>query len=257
MLNSPMFVPIGPTEVMPPSSVFNNMNNTFIPTGPSVVNSTNPFFVPTGPKVVSSPFSSPLVSDIFVSSDSPFLSSDPFISNNPFISSDPFIPTGPKIISNNANDLLFSPTFSPYPMTVSFDFDKPLLGVYETIDTNPQIRHRMIKYYYDLVRDSWLLDELNDVLNYYIYSDGKVHMIKSMSDYSPKNIAKDTDKIAEKKVEHIEETILTKYDMEEILNKFSRDTRIKFVDFPKNELLLRQAVKEYLMKQIKKKLKNE
>ncbi|MCJ7636538.1 MAG: DUF1160 domain-containing protein, partial [Nitrososphaeraceae archaeon] len=120
-----------------------------------------------------------------------------------------------------------------------------------------EVRKRLTKYYYDLVRDQWLMDELNDILNYYVYSDGNVRLIKSLSDYGPQNIAKDTDKIAEKKIEFIEKTILTKYDLIDILTHFTKNMRIKWVDIPKHEYLLRQAIKEYLVKEIRRKLKKE
>ncbi len=216
------FIPTGPSIISSPSS------STFIPTGPSIISSpSSSTFIPTGPSIISDVFSPSSTSSVFITSD-PYLS-----------------------------DVIISPTVSPFlPLTLSFDYDKPLIGVYETIDTYPEIRKKMIKYYYDLVRDQWLMDELNDILNYYVYSDGNVKLIKSLEDYSPKNIAKDTDKIAEKKIEHIEETILTKYDITEILSKFTKEMNIKWVDLPKHEFLLRQAIKEYLMKEIKKKLKH-
>lgn len=225
MLSSPVFVPTGPGSTFVPTgpSIISSPSSTFVPTGPSILGP-DPFFVPTGPSLLSSPTSSSV-----------------------FITSDPYLPS----------DVLLSPTLSPYPLTISFDFDKPLIGVYETIDTSPEVRKRLTKYYYDLVRDQWLMDELNDILNYYVYSDGNVRLIKSLSDYDPRNIAKDTDKIAEKKIEFIEETILTKYDLIDILVNFTKNMHIKWVDLPKHEYLLRQAIKEYLVKEIKRKLKKE
>ena len=209
---------------------------TFIPTGPSIISPSSTFiptgpsstFIPTGPSIITDPFFSP------TSTSSVIVTTDPYLS-----------------------DVILSPTTPFLPLTLSFDYDKPLIGVYESIDTVPEVRKKMIKYYYDLVRDQWLMDELNDILNYYVYSDGEVKLIKSLSDYSPQNIAKDTDRIAEKKVEHIERTILTKYDMTDILSKFAKEMNIKWVDLTKHEFLLRQAVKEYLLKEIKKKLKRK
>jgi hypothetical protein len=206
-------------------------------------------------------FSSPNVTDIFTPIGSTYTDiftpigstyTDVYtpISTSSVFLSDPFITTDVWPLS---------PVMSPYsvPLTLSFDYSKPLVGVYETIDNNPGVRSKMIKYYYDLIRDQWLLDELNDILNYFTFSDGKVKMIPNLSAYSSQNIAKDTDKIAEKKVEYIEDTILTKYDMTEILNKFSKEMRIKWVDLPKHEFLLRQAAKEYLLKEIRRKLKKQ
>lgn len=181
----------------------------------------------------------------------PGLSSSSLLFSDPFISSD--ILLSDSIITDSYGNVGVMSPFAP--LTVSLDYSRPLLGVYDTIDTNPEVRHKMVNYYYDLVRDNWLLDELNDILNYFTYSDGKVRMISSLSDYSPKNISKDTDKIAEKKVEFISEFLLTRYDMTEILSKFTKETNTKWVNLTKHEFFLRQAVKEYLMKQITKKFK--
>lgn len=204
---------------------------------------------------------SPISSNI-ISSSSDILVSSPFspFSSPSVIISDPFLP----VDSISSVIPLVSSPFSPIsplsplsPLTLSFDYSRPLVGVYDTIDTNPEVRRKMTNYIYDLVRDKWLLDELNDILNYFKYSDGKVKMIKSFSEYSPTNIAKDTDKIAEKKVEYIEDYLLTKHDLEAILSKFVKDTQTKWVNLTNNEFYLRQAIKEYLMKQITKKLKKK
>ena len=191
------------------------------------------------------PTKNTIISDVIYS---PSSSSSAFFSD-PYVSDTIITP-----LNKYTNDVI---TLSPYssPLTLSFDYNKPLIGVYETIDNNPNVRRKMIKYYYDMVRDQWLLDELNDILNYFSYDDGKVRLISSLSDYSPKNIAKDTDRIAERKVEFIENTILTKYDMAEILNKFTKNMHIKWVDIPKHEFMLRQAIREYLMKEINRKLR--
>src|SRR5258706_20415 len=82
----------------------------------------------------------------------------------------------------------------PKQYTVNFDFSKPLVSVYETIDNDPSVRKKMEDYYYDLIRDKWLLDEINDILNYFVIDNGQVSMISDLSKYSKHNIAKDTDK---------------------------------------------------------------
>jgi hypothetical protein len=165
-----------------------------------------------------------------------------------------------SIISTVSPLTPFTPVFTTVPsgpLTISFNYSKPLIGVYETIDTNPEVRKKMLDYYYDLIRDDWLLDELNDVLNYFTYRDGKVNMIKNASEYSSNNIVKDTDKIAEAKVEYIEKHIFTEYDLMKILDKFTREVNCKWVDLPKQSFFLKQAIKEYLIRDIKKRLKDQ
>lgn len=168
------------------------------------------------------------------------------------------------IISPVAPLSLFSPQFAPLlpinkksPITLNLEFERPIVGFYETIDNNPDVRKKMIDYIYDLVRDKWLLDDINDVLNYFVYLNGQVKMISNLSDYNQNNIAKDTNQIAEKKVEFIENTLFTKHDLKHILRKFIKETDTKWVDLPKNKFFLKQGVKEYIIKKIKNELKNK
>lgn len=159
-------------------------------------------------------------------------------------------------LNSPVSPLSLSPVLSvSSPLTVSFEYEKPLVGVYETIDNDPSVRRKMLNYYYDLIRDDWLLDDLNDILNYFRITDGKVHMIHKLEEYHPGTINKDTDETAEKKVEFIEKHLFTKYDLKHILNKFTKETGTKWVNLPKNEFFLKKVIKEYILKDIKKKLK--
>jgi len=146
--------------------------------------------------------------------------------------------------------MLLSQTNSP--LTLSFEFSKPIIGIYDTIDNNPKVRQKMIDYYFDLIRDKWLLDELNDILNYFIYNNGEI----SLTDYNKNNIYNDTDQIAEKKVEYIEKHIFSIANLTKLLKKFIKETNTKWVMLPKHESLLRYVVKKYLVKLITKKLKH-
>jgi len=178
-------------------------------------------------------------------------SSEQFVVSDNIVFSD-------NIVSSVSPLSVMSPIFpiSNGPLTLSLEYSKPIIGVYETIDTNPEVRKKMLNYYYDLIRDDWLLDELNDVLNYFTYKDGKVSMISNISEYNSNNIMKDTDSIAEKKVEYVAKNIFSKYSLMEVLNKFTKETDSKYVDLPKNNFFLKKVVEQYIIKEIKKKLKS-
>ena len=115
----------------------------------------------------------------------------------------------------------------------------------------------MVNHYYYKVLDKWLLDEINDILNYFTIKDGKVKMIKNLSEYKPTNISKDSDEIAEKKIDYIQQKLFSKHDMADILFRFVKETNTKWTDLPKNEYFLRQIVKSYFLKKIKSKLKKK
>jgi len=114
------------------------------------------------------------------------------------------LPLFPPIFSESLPFSVLGPLNN---LTLSFEYSKPVIGVYETIDTNPEVRMTMINYYFDLIRDKWLLDDLNDILNYFTYANGKVDMIHNMDQYKSSNINNDTDAIAEEKVKYITKKI--------------------------------------------------
>ncbi len=163
--------------------------------------------------------------------------------------------TEPVLISS---DVIFPNPFEPAkPTIINFDYSHPLISSYESIDNNLEMRQKMLNYIYDLARDKWLLDDINSVLNYFTYSNGEVKLISNLSDYSKKNISKDTDEIAEKKVKYITKTILDKFTMEHILNKFTKYTNTKWVQLPKNEYYLMKFTKEYIVKKIIKQISDK
>lgn len=173
-----------------------------------------------------------------------------YIFTSPYTS--PYVQTETPLVSS---DVFFNPYFEQKQVIVNYDYSRPLISTYETIDNDPNLRKKMLDYFYDLVRDKWLLDDINDILNYYKYNNGEVKMIPDLSDYSKTNIAKDTNEIAEKKVKFITKTLLDRYVMTDILTKFTKNTKTKWVDLPKNEYFLMKFTKEYLVKNIVKNLK--
>lgn len=181
-----------------------------------------------------------------------FTPTDIFLSDSVMSPSSPFHPLSPLSPLNH----VYSPA-SPGPLTLSLEFSRPLVGVYESIDNNPEVRKKMIDYYYDLIRDEWLLGDLNDILNYVVYKDGHVSLIKNLSEYNPNNIAKDTDTIAEKKVEWLEKNVFTKYNLTDVLIRFTKESNTKFVDLPKNQTILKDVIEKYIIREIKKKLKGK
>jgi hypothetical protein len=155
-----------------------------------------------------------------------------------------------------SSDVFFNNLFEPKKkVTVNFNYSSPLISVYETIDNNPEMRHKMVDYFYDLARDKWFLDDINDVLNYYKYSNGEVKIIENISEYSKNNIAKDTNKTAWEKVKYMTKTTFDKYTMKDILKTFVKNTNTKWVDLPKNKYYVMKFTKEYILKKIMRELK--
>lgn len=208
-------------------------------------------------------------SPIVITSESPYIQS--ITSPLPYLQSwtsnispvSPTSPTGPYPVSVTSPYLPLSPysTYSPI-MPLNDYFSLEPLGnypqialVHETVNNDPRTQQLMIKHFYYKVLDKWLLDGMSDILNYFIYKDGKVDLIKNLHDYKPSNINNDTDEVAQKKVDYIQQHIFSKYDMTNILVKFIKGSHTLWVNLPKNEYQLRPFIKEYLLKNIKSKIK--
>jgi hypothetical protein len=175
-------------------------------------------------------------------------SSDIFLTTDSIMSPlSPFHPLSPMSPLNH----ILTPDI-PKPLVLSWATDEPRIGVYETIDNDPIVREKMINYYFDKLRDDWLLDEMNDLLAFFTYKDGKVHMIRALSNYNPDSIKDDTDAIAEKKVEYIEEHVFSKYDLEKFMKEYTRKADTRYVMIPKSEYPFRETLRKYIKRKIKK-----
>lgn len=131
---------------------------------------------------------------------------------------------------------------------------KPNVAViYESVNNNPHTKYRIVKYFYYKTLDKWLKDELSSILNYFTYHNGKVEMIKNMSEY--KEVNTDSEEVMNKKIEYIEKNVLGKYEMAKILLKLVKEDGIMWVDLPRKEFLIKTAVKEWFHRMIRKHLK--
>lgn len=168
-----------------------------------------------------------------------------------YIFTSPVISTESPLVSSDIFFNNINPYLKPKPVTLNLDYSVPLVSTYETIDDDPNMRNKMVEYFYDLIRDKWLLDDINDILNYFKYEGGEV----KLSEYSKNNINKDTNDTAEKKVKFITKNILDRHVIQKILHKFTNKTRTKWVELPRNEYFLMKFTKEYIIKLINKQLK--
>lgn len=146
---------------------------------------------------------------------------------------------------------------SPFTTRMNIGYSRPLIGTYHSLNFDPSIRTKLVKYFYYKTLDKWVYNELVDVLNYLVYRDAKVSLIRDLSEYKKTNIDRDNDKIASQKSKFIEENILSKSNMYDMLNKFVTETRTNWVDLPHVEKTLKKSIKYELTKLIENKIKSK
>jgi len=172
-----------------------------------------------------------------------------------------YTPTTSSVIltTDTYSDILYTPVtaftpMSPITTSINLTYSKPLVGYYNSSNDDPLVQEKITKHIYYKLLDKWLFNELDDIVGYFTVKDGKVEMIKDLSSY--KEVTHDAANVVEKKADYIEKHVFTKFDMYEFLLKYSRETDTNWVDLPleKTEYFLRQALREKLLKIIKRKI---
>lgn len=128
------------------------------------------------------------------------------------------------------------------------------LPSYLDMNQNPEVRHKTVMYFYYKTLDKWLFKEdgMVDILNYLKIKGDKVDVLDKMADYKDSNIVKDTQGDVEKKIKFIENNIFSKNDMEKILYSYIQETGANWYDLEKHSFYIKQAIRGFLKKKLKK-----
>jgi hypothetical protein len=118
---------------------------------------------------------------------------------------------------------------SPITTSANLTYSKPLIGSYQSLNFDPEVRNKLIKYYFYKILDKWLYNDLKSVLDN--VKNGNI----------------------EEKIKHIENNVLTKKIIKKILKKFVEKTHINWVDLPHKESDLKKIFKYELNKLLSKK----
>ena len=137
-----------------------------------------------------------------------------------------------------------------YPYVYPYTYTNPSIVVpYPNLNKDPEIINRLTKYFYYKTLDKWLYEELDGLLRYLKVSNGKVNEIKNESDKDKENISQEE---ADKKVKFIEDEILSKDDMYDILMKIQQETDIELIKMSKQEFIIQGYVKKFLKREFQK-----
>jgi hypothetical protein len=148
---------------------------------------------------------------------------------------------------NTSLDNLYGPS---YVTSVNLNYSKPLVSIYQDLNTDPRIHKRMIKYFQMKTLDKWLMNDLVDILNYFkINSNGAVDIINNINEYKPNN--SDSAANAEKKIDFIHKYFLTASVIDRLLDRYVKDYNIQWVHLPRNEYQIKKLIASKLMKLIK------
>ena len=172
-------------------------------------------------------------------------------------------PTADIYVSSSASDTYFSPLknklFSPaintsqdvvitdVPLFQPFSILQSAMPMYEDLSKDPEIRDKIVKYFYYKTYDKWLYtDDMFDILSYLkVSNNGENVEILKVSD--KQGAANDSQKIVDKKIKYLEKMdLLTKKDVYKILKKIVIRTGCRLVDLPKNDIVVIEAIRKFL-----------
>lgn len=123
----------------------------------------------------------------------------------------------------------------PKPLFYSkprFDYD---------VNEDPELRKRTTKYFYDELKDEWLVNDFRDLYKYLVVDNGTVRYIDSME-----NIDISTDNY-EAKARFIIATIFERLDMEALLERYVKKHRVNWYDLRKKH---KHNIREYVHRKI-------
>lgn len=106
-------------------------------------------------------------------------------------------------------------------------------------------------YYYKLL-DKWLYEDnkSKSVLKYLHIADGKVRLISNVE--KTDDVSKNTQEIIDKKVEYIENNVLSQDEIVKILVRFVESTRISWCELSEHGFLVREAITKTLKNKLRR-----
>lgn len=114
------------------------------------------------------------------------------------------------------------------------------------------IKDDVSKMYYFKLLDKWMYenDKVKQVLKYLHVVDGKVKLIQSVEKVD--DVKKNPQDIIDKKVDYIENNVLSQDEVRMILTRFVESTHISWCDLPKCGFLVRDAISKTLKNKLKR-----
>ena len=125
-------------------------------------------------------------------------------------------------------------------------------GFYKDLNKDKSVQKTFAKYYFYKILDKWIYKELLPLLAFVeINSSGKPQLIKSLVDFDIQKLAKDSEEDIEKKVNYMENVLLTKDLVRHVLKKISNENNINWYDLNKHEKKIKKIFYNYLLDKLK------
>ncbi len=163
------------------------------------------------------------------------------------IKSFPVILTQPQIYN--------SKSYTPYVGLNPLNSNIVSSGFYKDLNKDKSVQKTLTKYYYYKILDKWIYKELMPLLAFVDISNEKPQLIKSLDQYDVKKLVKNSDDEIEKKIDYLENILITKNMVRHVLKKICSDNNINWYDLDKNEEKIKSVFYNYLLDKLKYSIK--
>lgn len=153
---------------------------------------------------------------------------------------------------------IITATTTLYPANALFTTKSVMPVTYDTdMDDNYFVQKQMTEYLHFRILDKWLYEDDMCYLLKYLQVDGStVKVVNTPADYKENRLCNDTRDVVEKKIDFIQNNILTEHKMKDIISKVIYKTNLRWYNLPihQNEKIIVRATEKYLRKKFKKML---
>lgn len=122
---------------------------------------------------------------------------------------------------------------------------------YSNLNDDKQIQKTVTKYFYYKIIDKWLYNDLLPLLAYLEIVNGEPQMIKSLDDYNVSKLANDSEDDIKKKVDYMEQKIISKDLVKHVLKKICSENNINWYSLNKHNIKVKKVMLKYIGSKIK------
>lgn len=175
------------------------------------------------------------------------------LSLSPLSPLSPYSPFAPAVVINKAIPPIVTATNTLYPVALATNtyYSAPIINdVDAEMDDNYFVQKQMTEYLQLRVLDKWLYDDSMCYLLKYLKVDGeKVSVVQATKE---NKVCDDNIEVVEKKIDYIEQHILTFSKMKALISKIIYKTGFKWYKLatPQYEKIVVRTVEKYLRKKL-------
>jgi hypothetical protein len=152
-----------------------------------------------------------------------------FLQQVPLINAPPFTRNVPLVVSSSGPAFVSVPQITQKKNFVPFITTDPLnpfgavLGSYQNLDDDKDIHKKVTSHIYNKLVKKWFYDSLLPLLAFVKSDNGRYELIKSMNEYNPQSVKSESVSNIERKIEYMQDKIITHKDLRHFLKKFVKN----------------------------------